>query len=677
MRHKHSASIALIFLCTNSTMLYAKSNTPSITLPTIVLHSQRNTEPNKRQQQSSPAHQTKKQINSINAYTYQIKNATTPIIMQLRKLPWINLNGSFDRNGGRSPGLNLLGFGQSGENSTLTVIDNMPVSTEAEGGINLSADANNDWKNITVIPYAGSVRYGDQAVAGVILLSHTPATEQDSRTFLQSGSNATAAGGIQINRRTHRNSNISGPPHRELAVTIGANGIKSQGDRPQQKNMHQTISANLQNISNRSNWTARVTHDQQQATYLGPITRSEFLTNPYINSSSISHVSRNTTNWQSNYKYKIHQATISAGYLGSHDNETGDQALSQHPTPFNGHSINQQWQASINNIKIWHSLLQIGAIAISRQYQHKVPSILENKSNTFGTAAYSILEIHINKKTCLKLGSRIAARNINASSYTTNNLTGTSKQINLWQPAYATVAKLTWRLSPHLFISAAHRNHYRFIKNDEINFSPGSSQPRAQQGFTDLISQEYASKKIKWQNTLARVQINNQIWFMPNTNDPYLFTTKNYPQTVHLQWISAIALHPYASWTLRANSMLNSAHLSTGAYSGKKEPFSPNLQLQTSIQWQRNYAYADVTWQYTSKKYALNDFNNTAPEIPGCYSTSLDLGYKKPLWQTSIVMNNIFNQPVADYAIYEPTNHKIYVYPGTGRTFIATLQIVL
>lgn len=107
-----------------------------------------------------------------------------------------------------------------------------------------------------------------------------------------------------------------------------------------------------------------------------------------------------------------------------------------------------------------------------------------------------------------------------------------------------------------------------------------------------------------------------------------------------------------------------------GVYGDKDIPMCPNYLNNTgfNIGFLKNYNVS-LSSRYIGERYAINDTKNETAKVKDFFVTDTQVSYKKGIFEGYLSINNIFNKKYSEYAAKSTSSSKKDFYPSPERNF--------
>ena len=253
-------------------------------------------------------------------------------------------------------------------------------------------------------------------------------------------------------------------------------------------------------------------------------------------------------------------------------------------------------------------------------------------------------------------------------------------------PVPATVAKddsprayelaLRYRLARGTALFAKAGRSFRIATVDENRFQPTLLEPQTSRDRE--IGVDFESDRVRMRAAAFRMRLENEIYFSPlfgpfgaNIN---LSPTRRQGLELDTQWALA------ESFNLFANLALIDAEFRSGVYggvdvSGNEVPLVPSRTLAVGASW-RLAARTDlnVLARYVGPQRFDNDQANTFMTMPTYTTLDIKLGHQAGGWQLAATVLNLTNEKYFSYGIRNTAGTDFNAYPAPERTVFVSAQ---
>ena len=594
---------------------------------------------------------------SISLDSAAIARTLTPSLADvLRQQAALDLTDAFGD--GSQTTLSLRGFGGNASANTAFVIDGQPVNPADLSTPDLNAIALDDIAGIDILAGSSAVRYGDQAVGGVIALSTRPAG---------TGPSSVAAGLDSYDGRRYAvvvdgsiagvGARLSGKRARRAGYRDGADFAKDDG------------LLHLSRVTPDGRLDLDLQRVTQQRLALGALSRAQLHTDRRQGGSRLAIHSR-TDNGRFGWQQDIGRAHFE---MTAYRAEFTSRSPSDSPTF--GHSLTliDRRQTSLSPrvlLDFAATKLLLGADARQDTFR------FSNASSAFGdsgnhqrlsdVAAYAVLYQRLVTDVHLELGLRGARARNNATGFASFGRIAHRFD----EHATAAEAALTWRARPALTVAVRTASSYRLPKADEqLSVFTGLNPLSTQMGRSDELTLNYHAAPITAMVNVYHLQLHREIDFDPRAG--FFGDNINLRPTRRLGVLATAQWDVTDEWTAGANGHVLRARLA----GGNTLPFVPRRSAMAWLSWQpRPWLDARIEGAYAGPRYAIGDYANAAGEQGGYSVVNLGLRARWRAVTLTLRTDNVFDRKYAELASFVGFTNALVFQPATGRRYALTLE---
>lgn len=611
----------------------------TLTVPTITTH----TSSNRRGHHAlSGAHVTitHQQIKASGATT------VTQVLATQSRIQLQDITGD-----GSEVTVGMTGFGDNASSNVLILVDGVPQNNPDLATVNLNRIPLDEIDHIEILSGSQSVRYGDQAVGGVINIVTTHPNKNTTHATIGYGSYNHRIVSVLHQQR------FSNGWQYQLGANLNFTDNYRDHNRDNQGNFLAGIGYHYDSGSIDINYD----YYRQYLQYAGALTAAQVAQNrrqkePGTNNFEHDEQHNLTTHWKQLMSvHWLFDQIASYQYYDAHGELFGPmtqyrQALFWQPD-FQGHYKHQVWHLG-------------GAVHYDTYALNTVgddEAMAQTESSLF--ARWSDQLSH---RWQLKLGMRGA--DLNAK--------------NDQSQAFVTSQAVIWQWTQAQSLSFERAGNYRFPKSEENAQAPaGVSHLKTQRGVDYTLA--YALQEKQWHIRVDTywLQLRNEIAFDPyQAPDRPYGENRNLDPTQHLGFDVTAGYQVLPTWTLGAQYSFVDARFRSGRYKGNQVPFvaqdivNLSSQLQFLAHWQWH-----VNTQYMSHRFASGDDGNQGHGIPGFWLINTGLQWRVRHWFATLQVNNLLNKKYNAYATYITTpgqqSGTEYYYPAAGMNVMLTLSV--
>lgn len=546
---------------------------------------------------------------------------------------------------GSNVSVSMRGFGGNAATNTLILINGIPQNNPDLSTPNFNRIPIQDVRRIVILQGSQSVRYGNEAVAGVInIITKTP---QKSR------SNASIGYGSYHHQIYHYD--VSNAYHNGFHYLFSATKNKTDNYRhhnnDNQNNLHLQLGYDYK--------TGKVNLDytfyNQRLLYAGALTQQQLQENR--------RQAQNTFNFETNFQHNIdlnwqQQAgdnwTITTHFNNRHDTAHGflygNFTQSQHSVLLDPTAVGY-----IDRTKITTG---ISARHDTYTRNSNYGDVLEQRNIVSG---FGIIEQPLYKALSLTAGLRAA-------------------RLDPHNHPVVSEIGLRYALGKKGLLYIKNAGSYRFPKTEENADRPLNSPPlKTQTGNSIDVGFKWFAAHYHLNLNAYQMSLHNEIVFDPLTSSTQPFgANRNLSPTHRLGANLALDFPINAIITLGAEYSYVDARFDSGQNKHKKIPFvaSNILHLSTTLHFAHHWtAYSELL--FTGQRFASGDESNTHPIVPALTVVNANIGYTRDRYEINCRWNNIFNEHYNSNVVYEAFGNQEYFYPAAGTNVMLTATVKL
>jgi iron complex outermembrane receptor protein len=520
--------------------------------------------------------------------------------------------------------ITMHGFGDSASANSLLLIDGVAITAFSDKGPNLDAFLLHTIDHIDILPGSYGVRYGNQAVGGVVAI-HTRIPDTPQAILEASmGNQEYATTNLFLSRRIHDT----------WGVSVDGQVANDGHSPPHSAEENTNLAIKVDHINEHGQSSANFIHYQHHAElpngtdgYSGlPASEANNTETMIGNLFYLTHQQNLTPDWDLNSRALIQQNETHSSFFSSHEQQ-------------NGLLLNN----SLRYQQHWLSGLQL-----EQDHYHSDNNKVHNYADENIAELYTQNTLPLSKRLKLRLGIRYASQWLDGDSTSTN--------IQENNTAFVNTQALLWQQTPALSFFIKRDTNYRFVKGNELLWTDS---PEASENLAPQTGTAYESG-FTWQQQKHRIalgiyelKLNNELSYTPL---PLPFgEMTNLPPTRRdgIDLSDTQRLSP--SLRLRTGLGYVNAKIDSGVYKGKQIPNVSPLHASATLSYKaaRDYLIS-VTERYQSSFYASDDFDNTQAKAPGYFLTNLNLHKSWHLISANLHITNLLNKHYLRYSIYSP-----------------------
>lgn len=547
--------------------------------------------------------------------------------------------------------IDLRGFGITGSQNSLMLIDGIPFTSSSLVGANLNSVLVDNIDNINLMPGSYGSLYGNQAVGGVLNITTATPGKKIARMRFGLGNRGQQLGGLFLSRRLS-----SG-----IGYSLGFQGYNTVGFQTNSARHNRTLNGKLDYIGNKGMISANIIRFR----YHTLLPNSQILGQPTVNPKTGHYV-----NSDGDFMYLLAKYFLSPHWFWQGSLSENHTKSSSDTGKFQSLTHQQGWRLQNQLHYRQHSLFGVDILgnkyALLNQKQNKQVQALE-------ADIYFHHNIHFGKQWNATLGARYARQ------HTQTNMPANA--INQGHNEHALVAEqgITFQVTPNLMIYLRHDSNFRFPKSDERAWTINNiNDLKTQKGESYELGTEWNIKSYQFKLSAYRLNLKHELAYDPTPTDDAPFgKISNLPPTQRygLELSNKLALSSTLNAILQASIV--DPKFSTGKYCNKIIPMVSPYHVSASLQYRNHHGWqGSITETYRSSFYAADDLSNKGNKFRGYFLTNLFVGKRINAFTLGLRVNNFFDKHYVRYADYEGSDLTLY-YPADGLSVIATMTMDL
>jgi iron complex outermembrane recepter protein len=583
------------------------------------------------------------------------------------------------RNNSGSPDLQLdmRGFGITGDQNTLVLLDGIRINQNDLGPTQLSAIPLNAIERIEILPGGGAVLYGGGASGGTInIITRGPSRSDKSGA-------AYAGVGSYAGEEARASLNAAG---KEVGLSLSASHLGSDGYRRNNRLRQDNITGDLRFFGDKSSLAMKFGGDQQRLGLPGPRDENQYVSDP--------RGATNPSDWsaQEGGYVTLQGRTDVGGVELAADLNQRDQRSSA-----NYQSLGSYLDIKTGNTTFSPRLRWTGAPGgadasvvagmdiADWDYHRRIAGNAESIGNPFSRTdgSQSSRAIYVQGNVMVTPATKLSAgaRSQRVQNELTSAFGGPGAPQEQTRSVSAGEIGLHHALGERWAAFGKLGTSFRFATVDENGYTASGQLLEPQTARQGEAGIEYRENGTRLRATFYVMNLDNEIYFSPLVV-PYGANTNLSPtrrEGLEIRGAAALA----KSVELSGNLALQSARFRSGVYggvdvSGRDIPLVPRLLATLRLAWQASpKTRLLATVSYTGSQRYDNDQANTFPGTMPTYATAdLKLTHETGGWILSAVASNLFDKRYYSYAIVDSyaCATPVCMYPQPGRTLFTSAE---
>ncbi len=618
----------------------------------------------------------------------------------------LNMRDFFGNNAAGTS-IDLRGFGITGPQNTLMLVDGRRISDFDLSGVQWAAIPLATIERIEILRGTGAVLYGDGATAGVVNII--------TRSPLRQGPRAEALGRI-ASYGTAEGQLYAGRAGAAFGINASIYGYDADGYRRNNRNQQQNLATNMRWGLGESYADLRFGMDRQKLRLPGARTvqpsigLNEYATDPRGAQTPLDWSERDGNRAGATLAHRVGEAELSLG-LDWRDKAQRSYFDQQGPV---ARDDRLQWSSIGPRARVplhiggVHHRLTLGADGNAWRYDSRRSNRPENlaqpvnrvRVNQDAVALYVQDAMQLSEESLLTLGwreERVKYRASDVFDPTSPGYPGFGSQapaVSETQRQHAWEAGWRQALSPAWAWFARAGRSYRFVNAEEIYESDAAFNAefqilRPQHARTVEGGTEWRVRSASVRTTLFHADITDEIHLDPfsagigNTNLP---PTRRRGIESESWWQATSALRLSAGYTytdarFRSGVLPGNAGFGTNvSIAGKRVPLVPEHKLNLGLAWDLG-ARTRLSGALTavSAQFMDNDEpNSLGAKIPAYALLDLKLTREFSRGRLALALNNALDEAYYTYAVrsnFTPDRYNVYPLPGRTLSLTAELRV--
>ncbi len=563
--------------------------------------------------------------------------------------------------------LDLRGFGVTGDQNTLVLVDGVRISENEQASARISAIPLNAIERIEILPGSGAVLYGSGATAGVINVITHAATERPGggQVFASAGS---------YGARELRGSIAAGG--KGWGIALHANRADADNYRANNASSLQNAGAELRHDGD-SGWLAlRLGDDRQEARLPGPRSEAQLAGEPRGTSTPNDYSRQKGTRWGLAGEHRLGAIALSFD-LGVRDKNSSSFNDSMWGTSFVDTDVRAltfsprlKWSSTPGGHE---NVLIAGIDASTWDYRTRWQatgflSSRDEKGGQHNFAVYVQDQLRLTQDLRLSLGARSESIRQSSEELTTPlPLSGRRYRLNAGE------AGLRYQLSSLLALYARAGTSFRVanIDDNRCYFAPCSMLLEPQTSRDREAGIEWQQGNSKLRASVFESHLKHEIYY-----NNLSFSNENLSPTqrsgVELEGRTSLA----RDWDIGARYAYTLARFDAGIYggfdvTGKTVPVVPRHRATLNLGWQpRSDTRLTLSASHVGEQVYDNDPANLFHRMPGYTLLDTKIARSFGAWKLAAGINNLSDRRYYSYALVDSSSAptRFNAYPETPRS---------
>jgi iron complex outermembrane receptor protein len=597
-----------------------------------------------------------------------------------RTLPELlgHLGGLHVRNNSGDPNqqIDLRGFGITGDQNTLVLLDGIRLNENDLSTTKLSAIPLQSIERIEILRGSGAVLYGGGATGGTInIITRTPKqSTKEGYIYGGAGDYGTLDG-----RAT---ASIAGS---NMGLTVSGSHAESDNYRINNRVRQDNVAADLRYFDGGGSLALKLGSDIQRLQLPGVRDQNQLVTDPRGATTPADWSTRDGNYATLLGRYSLGEVDLAAD-LGYRDQLATSMfanfgSFSETRTHSLTFSPRLSWNSNLFGVP---SNLVVGADFGDWDYNRRIgtdPSTIARPfSTTTGTQDSSAFYLQYNTQVTAPLKLSLGYRNQRVTDRVVQGGFFASTQEQT-RSADAGELGLQYAVSNTWTVYGRAGSSFRFATIDDNGLTSTGRILEPQTARNLDAGVEYRQRGARLRANLYHIDLKNEIYFSPLVVPFGANTNLSPTRREGVEFAGQLPIT--ADLMLSGNVNFQSAKFRSGIYggvdvAGKDVPLVPSVIAALQLAWQfapRAQFFASLTYA-GEQRYDNDQANTFAQKIPAYALLDLKLSYRVENWNLSAAVNNVFDKDYYSYGIVNSfaCATPICAYPQIGRSFLVTAE---
>jgi iron complex outermembrane receptor protein len=576
-----------------------------------------------------------------------------------------------DNTGRLNPQLDLRGFGVTGDQNTLVLVNGRKISEIDLQPANLAAIPLSSVERIEILRGGGAVLYGGGATGGTInIITRAPAANSQSGHIQAGAGNLdtySAEAGLEVAGDT-------------VGLGLTARRYDTEGYRRNNANRQDTIDGNVTFSGEKDRFTLGFGHDSQDTRFPGALSQALIAVDRRATIHPEDFGSLDTEYVSAAWLRTLQRLQL--GIDASYRESEGHAFVSPGSSDYSNRStlISPRAKLATDLLGMKNSLV-VGLDWEDWDYDAVTvfPGFVPESTSTQHTmAVYAQDTLLVGDATAISVGARGQRTRTEIQTQDTFTPPATATQ-TVHPKAYEVALKQGLSHGLTLYLKAG--SSFRVATVDENRGQTTPLRPQTSRDREAAI--EYAEEGRRVRLSAYRMSVSDEIHFMFIPGGPFgLFGSNvNLPPTRHegVELEGQIALLPNLQALGRAE--WQRARFRQGTFagvdvSGNDVPLVPKMIASVMLSWQPADAWnLTGTVRHVSEQRFDNDQSNAfAEKMPAYTLVDLKAAYRHRRWTFSAEIDNVFGEQYFSYGIVNSAGTSYAAYPEAEQTYFFTAQ---
>lgn len=576
--------------------------------------------------------------------------------------------GIYTRNASGNPNrqIDMRGFGITGDQNTLILLDGQRISENELASVNLTGIPLSSIERIEVVRGSGgSVLYGAGATGGTINIVTRGPRPQERSAYVRgaAGNYGTTEFGLGASFAGER-----------VGLAVDVDQFDSDGYRDNNAVTQKNATIGAQYFGDRGPVSIKVAHSEQELRFPGGRTEAQLSSDRRGTSQPDNYGSLDSDNvvLSTTQTYGFGQLGIDIGHrerhniavFGSDSIDTHGRVTSVSPRVRLPFQLFGRRNALVLGVD-WEEW-DYDSTAVFTGFPSTTVSTQENQSFYFKDT------LDLTESTILSLGAREQR-----SETTSQDVVGFTPEQVQNKTLHAYDIALRQAIGEKWGVYGRVGRSFRLPNVDDNRFRTTLLEPQTSND--QEVGADFTSSRASMRVAVYRMRLENEILFLPANVFPPFGSNENLPPTQREGFELDLNLAITDSVGLRANYTMAVAKFKEGNFggldvSGKNVPVVPRHRANATLTWKPvQQASLAGRISYVGEQYFDNDQSNSfGRKMPDYTVTDLMAGYDIGKWRFGATIYNLFNEKYFSYGIVGGASFS--AYPEAERSFLISAE---
>jgi iron complex outermembrane receptor protein len=590
------------------------------------------------------------------------------------------LGGMGARNNTGSPDqqIDLRGFGVTGDQNTLVLLDGIRINENDLSSTKFSSIPLQSIERIEILRGSGSVLYGDGASGGTInIITRGPQPKRSGSVF----------GGVGSYSTLDVRANVNLPGEHGGGAALSAAHLESDNYRVNNRLREDNMAGDLRLTEGAGKWGLKFGAETQRLQMPGARTEAQLISDPRGATTPSDWSSRESGFATLSFGRPIGASDVTAD-LGHREKESTFYSFGSYQRIWTRNTaFSPRVRVPFAAFGMEHVLIA-GIDWVDWDYDSRFASSLDG----FGTPGTGTSGTQQNSGAYLQYNGQLAARTkltlgAREQRVADDRVAFGTEQSQVQKP-HAEEAALSQGFAEDWQVYGKVGTSFRVANVDENGFTATGNLLKAQTGRNKEAGIEYRQRGLSLRASVYRIDLENEIAFSPFTvpvGSIFAGANTNLSPT-RRDGVELFASQRFSpAFDLSGNLILQKGTFRSGVYngtdlSGREVPLVPETLANLRASWQfvpDTFLIGAVN--YVGKQRYDNDQANLFHDMPTYTIMDLKLSHRRGRATMSLIVNNVFDKAYYSYGIVNsPTAPTTFnAYPERRRNLMATIEVAI